>query len=257
MKKVFFLDHQHGACSELRERFDKSFETNLSNSHEASYIEDTLRLTPSDLLVYFPDEDDGNLFRSVIDHLQKKYPQLPVFIVFEEKADMSRHTGLAGNIWHVFSTPFDVNALYQDACNLLDKLSVSSESVAAGGINNGRRNILVVDDSPTTLRTIKAMLEEKYNVTCVPSGIKAIAQLEKRRPDLILLDYAMPVMDGKETLRLIRAEEDYAGIPVVFLTSLADKEHVTSVLSLKPNGYLLKPPDAQQLIDVIEKVLQG
>ncbi len=256
MKKVFFLDHQRGACTELRERFDKTFETNLSNSRESSYIEDTLRLTPSDLLIYFPDEEDGNLFRSIINHLQQKYPQLPVLVIFGEKTDMSRHNGLAGNIWHLFKAPFDVNVVYQDACSLMEKLTVRPDSLSDGS-SSGLRNILVVDDSPTTLRTIKAMLDEKYNVTCVPSGIKAIAQLEKRRPDLILLDYAMPVMDGKETLRLIRAEEDYAGIPVVFLTSLADKEHVTAVLSLKPNGYLLKPPDAQQLINVIEKLLKS
>ena len=59
----------------------------------------------------------------------------------------------------------------------------------------------------------------------------------KKRPDLILLDYEMPVCDGRQTLEMIRADEELKDIPVIFLTGVNDREHIESVLSLKPAGY--------------------
>lgn len=120
---------------------------------------------------------------------------------------------------------------------------------------SGLKKILVVDDSPNMLRTVQAMLSGKYKVTFATSGPRAIAAIAKSRPDLILLDYDMPVCDGEMTLQMLRSEEDTKDIPVVFLTGCSDAEHVKKVLALLPQGYLLKPPDANRLYVTIERVL--
>jgi len=120
---------------------------------------------------------------------------------------------------------------------------------------SGLKKILVVDDSPAMLRTVQAMLSGKYKVIFATSGPRAIAAIAKSRPDLILLDYDMPVCDGKMTLQMLRSEEDTKDIPVVFLTGCSDAEHVKEVLALLPQGYLLKPPDANRLCATIERVL--
>jgi len=121
--------------------------------------------------------------------------------------------------------------------------------------SGGLKKILVVDDSPAMLRTVQAMLADRYKVIFATSGPQAIATIAKSKPDLILLDYDMPVCDGKMTLQMLRSEPDTKDIPVVFLTGCADADHVTEVLAYLPQGYLLKPPDAERLYATIEMVL--
>ena len=123
--------------------------------------------------------------------------------------------------------------------------------------SEGRKTILAVDDSGILLRSVKAMLEKNYDVIVANSGMKAIKQAKKRIPDLILLDYEMPEWDGKKTLEEIRNDEELKEIPVLFLTAVADKAHISAVLKLYPSGYLLKPIEQQKLLDTIEKVLGG
>ena len=70
--------------------------------------------------------------------------------------------------------------------------------------------------------------------------------------DLVLLDYEMPVCDGKQTLEMLRSEEAFSNIPVIFLTGRGDLETVRRLLSMKPAGYLLKylkPAEIKQKID--------
>ena len=93
---------------------------------------------------------------------------------------------------------------------------------------------------------------EDYNVTTAASGVAAIRCITLDRPDLILLDYEMPVCDGRQVLEMMRSEEDIADIPVIFLTSRVDKESITKVLALKPEGYLskrLKPEEIKKNVD--------
>lgn len=116
-----------------------------------------------------------------------------------------------------------------------------------------KKKILVVDDSGAALRSVKAWLENKYHVILANSGVMAIKYLALNRPDLILLDYEMPVVDGKQVLEMIRAEEMYRDIPVFFLTSKGDKQSVQNVLALRPQGYLLKTMAPDAIIKLIDE----
>ena len=118
-----------------------------------------------------------------------------------------------------------------------------------------KKNVLVVDDNPVTIRAIKGMLENEFAVTVATSGAQAMTAIGKRRPDCILLDYEMPVCDGRQTLEMIRADEELSSIPVIFLTAVRDKEHIEKVLSLRPQGYLLKPSSKDNLIAKINEVI--
>ncbi len=105
---------------------------------------------------------------------------------------------------------------------------------------NRQKKILVVDDSGAMLRVVKGWLGDKYSLSTANSGAMAIKYLALNRPDLILLDYEMPVVDGKQVLEMIRTETEFADIPVIFLTKKDDTESIMSVQKLKPDGYLLK-----------------
>lgn len=122
---------------------------------------------------------------------------------------------------------------------------------------NRKYKILVVDDSEFMIARMRQLLKDKYDLLESDSSISAIKIIAINRPDLVLLDYEMPICDGKQTLEMIRSDKDIADIPVMFLTSRSDKESVKNVKALKPEGYLLKtmPDDfiMKTLDDFFEK----
>jgi PleD family two-component response regulator len=115
-----------------------------------------------------------------------------------------------------------------------------------------KKKILVVDDSGEALRRVKGWLEERYNISLANSAAMAIKYLSLNRPDLVLLDYAMPVVDGKQVLEMIRSEIDFEDIPVMFLTAKDDAGSMMSVEGLKPEGYLLKSMNHVHIIRAID-----
>ncbi len=118
-----------------------------------------------------------------------------------------------------------------------------------------RPTILVVDDSPMVLRAVQSMLSNTYRAVFATSGPQALAVIAKGRPDLILLDYDMPVCNGAMTMQMLRSEDSTKDIPIVFLTGMADADHVQEILALRPDGYLLKPPSEEKLFATINRVL--
>ncbi len=122
-------------------------------------------------------------------------------------------------------------------------------------VYDSKKSILLVDDNPILLRTINGILGNRYDVRMVTSGMNALTQIGKRVPDLIFLDYDMPICDGKMTLQMIREIDEAKDVPVVFLTGVNDKEHIAAVLGLKPAGYLLKPASKEIILETVERIL--
>ncbi|MDE6926083.1 MAG: response regulator, partial [Acetatifactor sp.] len=83
-----------------------------------------------------------------------------------------------------------------------------------------------------------------YEVITAKSGLSAFRNITLVRPDLVLLDYEMPVCNGSQFLEMLRSEKDLTDIPVIFLTSRVDRESIRKVIALKPERYLSKalPP---------------
>ena len=110
-----------------------------------------------------------------------------------------------------------------------------------------RQHLLLVDDDPTFLKMMKEWLSDLYNVTIVTSGAQAMMFVAEHHPDLILLDYEMPVTSGPQVLEMLRSETSTGTIPVFFLTGKDDRESVMKVLSLNPEGYLLKSSTRERI----------
>ena len=118
-------------------------------------------------------------------------------------------------------------------------------------------HILVIDDDSTMLKTIKEQLKDEYNVATAINGKIALKFLESKTTDLILLDYEMPGEKGPDILKKLRENESTKETPVIFLTGVTEREKIAQVLSLKPQGYLLKPIEHEKLITVIKAALPG
>lgn len=114
-----------------------------------------------------------------------------------------------------------------------------------------KKRILIVDDSEFIRKGIVKLLESDYDVIEANSSVSAIQSIVVNRPDLVLLDYEMPICDGRQTLEMIRSEEATSNIPVIFLTGRGDRESVKKVMALKPEGYLLKTMPEEDIKKVI------
>lgn len=145
-------------------------------------------------------------------------------------------------IANVFVRPLDIKAVVEK----LEEVAESKDEI------NSRKNILLVDDDAAFLHMAKGWLDSKYKVTIVNSGMQAITYIAKNMPDLILLDYEMPITDGPKILEMIRTEIGTSDLPVFFLTGKSDKESVAKVLKLRPQGYILKTAGRQEVLQQIE-----
>lgn len=128
-----------------------------------------------------------------------------------------------------------------------------------GGLQEGadsrRKHILVVDDNSMILRLVKEHLHDKYDVATALSGKIALKFLQKKKTDLILLDYEMPDENGVVVLEKLRASNATKDIPVVFLTGVTESKKIKEALAMKPQSYLLKPINRDRLLDTIEKLI--
>ena len=142
-----------------------------------------------------------------------------------------------------FLRPFDMRKLAEELETVTDPGSSEKPEKV--------KNILLVDDDGSFLKIMQAWLSPFYHVTIVNSGMQAITYLANNTPDLILLDYDMPITPGPQVLEMIRSEPASSGIPVIFLTGKADRESVQNVMRLKPQGYLLKTMKKQDILDSV------
>lgn len=115
------------------------------------------------------------------------------------------------------------------------------------------KTLLIVDDDPTVLRSMKSLLATKYKILVANSGMNAITILAKNHVDLILLDFEMPVINGPKVLEMIRSDPASANIPVMFLTAKGDKRSIMEVLRFKPEKYLLKTMLPKEIMDSINE----
>ena len=145
-----------------------------------------------------------------------------------------------------FLRPADIKVIAYN----LNALAMTSEE------QKQEKHILLVDDDVLFLQAMQSWFGDKYTLTATKSGMQAITYLATHTPDLILLDYDMPVISGPQVLEMIRSEPGSASIPVIFLTGRNDRESIATVLALKPDGYLLKSRSKEEIAEAIENFFE-
>ena len=118
---------------------------------------------------------------------------------------------------------------------------------------NRKLVILAVDDSPVILKTVSAVLGDIYKVYTLPKPKELTNVLEKLTPELFLLDYQMPELDGFELVPIIRSYEEHKDTPIIYLTSEGTIDNVTAALALGASDFVIKPFNPDILRDRIAK----
>ncbi len=116
--------------------------------------------------------------------------------------------------------------------------------------------VLVVDDDPEVAKSIKATLRKYYQVFVVYSGVEALKEARRHRPDIIVLDVVMPGMDGLETCRQLRIDPALADVPILFLTALGQPEDRVAGFRAGADDYLTKPFNLEELQLRIKAILR-
>lgn len=118
-----------------------------------------------------------------------------------------------------------------------------------------KKKILVVDDAEFNRDLLVQLLEGEYEVLVAVDGEEAVKKADQERPDLILMDLGMPVMDGWEATRRIKANDELKHIPVIAVTSHAMLGDEIQAREAGCDDYLPKPIDENILMEKIKKFL--
>jgi CheY-like chemotaxis protein len=113
------------------------------------------------------------------------------------------------------------------------------------------KKILVVEDAALNRDLVVQLLEDKYSVVEAANGREGLEVAERERPDLILMDLSLPVIDGWEATRRLKAHQELKSIPVIAVTAHAMVGDEEKARSAGCDGYLVKPLDEKELLAVI------
>ncbi len=121
--------------------------------------------------------------------------------------------------------------------------------------------ILLVDDDPDFVEATKTVLETKYAVSVATEGEEGLKKAREERPDLIILDVIMPVKDGFTAAEQLKKDSELSDIPVIMLTSYAERKSETSIpvskgMSLEAEDYIEKPVRPEELLKRVEALLK-
>jgi len=117
--------------------------------------------------------------------------------------------------------------------------------------------ILLAEDDPTNQYVFRAILRSaNYEIEIVENGLLALERARQARPDLILLDMMMPVMDGYETASRISEDPEFDGIPIVALTAKAMKGDQEKTLEAGCDDYMAKPVNRLALLAKVQEWLK-
>lgn len=119
------------------------------------------------------------------------------------------------------------------------------------------KRILIVEDVELNIDLLVQLLEDEYEVLVARDGASGIEKAEQEHPDLILMDLSLPVIDGWEATRSIKANGELEHIPIIALTAHAMKGDAEKALASGCDGYLTKPLDEDLLFELLGRFLMS
>lgn len=116
------------------------------------------------------------------------------------------------------------------------------------------KNILIVEDDETNLLLLNDILSfNNFTVLKATNGRSAIEEAINKKPDIILMDMLMPIMDGMEATKILKSDKRTKDIPIIALTAFAMKGDKEKILNAGCNDYLIKPFEIDSLLSIVNK----
>lgn len=254
-RKVLLVGELGEIARSLNECLVDDFQVQLC-SEELENVQAMVRIIKPELILICQIGTE-KINDAIFTWIQEKCPGLPVLGITTSEEWRQCREFYRGEQFDVLFRPVSKKELLEKCWKMLNPDGLSEPEGEVIRSLQQKRKVMIVDDSAVLLRTMKSMLENQYEICLAKSGEQALKMIPRENPDLVLLDYEMEGMDGRATFEAMLEDEDMCSIPVVFLTSVADRQPIYSVLKSKPQGYILKPPDEERIRETIEEILDG
>ena len=251
MARILLIGALNETMKSISDHLMKSFQVDICPENVRNATDMIKIFKPSALVINIT-EVKGDVV-PIFEKLKEKFNTMPL-VVIGTKESINEVDVFLESIRKkkVLCRPVRISDVL-NACN--EVLGIEQGSGHKAASDEKKANILVVDDNALVLRNVKAILDEDYNVSIANNGEKGLEFARTKHPDLILLDYDMPGMDGSQVFAKIKENKELSNIPVIFLTSVSEKNQIMEVMKNRPNGYILKPPAKDKLIEVIKEAL--
>jgi len=251
MKNVLFVGQFNTLYQEISTYLGRFFNVQMRES-ELLIGNDLLAGDKPDI-VLMDLQGMGEVKNKIFYELRTNYMDVPLLCLVSETKDVMPEMIVGIQKYKALKFPAGNERIVETICELLGlHYNRTKRLVETAYV---RKCVLAIDDNEMQLRMLNEMLKEDYDVMLANSAMKALTIIGKRAPDVILLDYEMPICDGRMALQMIREVEDAKNIPVIFLTGVQDAAHIRAVLELQPSGYLLKPAARDMLRKEIRKAI--
>lgn len=228
------------------------------NGKEA--LEQIERAVPDAMILdlMMPEVDGFQVLQAVRGQLLTAH--LPVLILTAKHVTKDELSFLKGNNVHQLIQKGDINkdGLLAAVARMVAprQQAVASASPShCQPMSPDKPLVLIVEDNRDSRRTACAVLNDNYRVIEAVNGLSGVEQARARQPDIILMDIAMPVMDGIEALQEIRKDETLRHIPVIAVTASAMRGDRETILAHGFDGYISKPIDAVLLKKTLHQAL--
>ena len=250
---IVFIGEDTRTNDELYQLFNWRFNVTYYNDPEKSSFQEISAAKPTIIVVNMVESKHD--YSALFEYFVEKCADVPVVVISAASENAAYKKFYDKEQFHRILHPTTGRRILETCRVIIFGKNTTKEEKVVSHSNGEKPHILVVDDNAMVLRNIKGVLENTYSVAVAPSGFHSFVSIGKKKPDLILLDYEMPEMNGKEVMTKLQSEEEFADIPVVFLTSADSKEIVMELMALRPAGYILKPVESQKLLDRIAGII--
>jgi len=184
----------------------------------------------------------------------ERYAKIPVVFLTSNKDKDSVFKGLnLGAVDYVLK-PFDTTGLI--ACIEKRVLESRSEKSEQENEDDGKPRILAVDDMVSSLKAIKTALHNNYKVHTISRPENVIDFLSLKKPDLILLDFLMPILNGFDLIPMIREIPAHKDTPIIMLTSEGTATQIKEAIALGASDFIVKPFKENELNEKVAKHLR-
>jgi len=248
--KIIYVDDVQCSLVSVKKRLRSHYEVYPAESTLMLFkILEKIRPNLILLDVNMPGIDGYKTIKSL--KADERYKDIPVVFLTGNSDKESVVKGLSLGAVDYVIKPFITAKLIE----CIDKHTFKDRNERPSAVteSSSKPSVLVVDDVPSTLKAIELAISSNYKVYTLSKPENVIDFLKEKKPDLILLDYLMPVLNGFDLIVMIKALSEYKDIPIIMLTSEGTLPQLNEAISLGASDFIVKPFKTNELNEKIDK----
>ncbi len=260
-KTILLVDDSEPAIIQMQDFLSSSGYKVLTAQNGSEALEVISKIIPDTMILdlMMPGIDGFEVLKTIREAEQTAH--IPVLILTAKHITKEDLNFLNRNNVHQLIQKGDVNR--DELIKTIEKLTtdeipeVTTKPIVNRPQIKGKPKILIVEDNADNMITVKAILNNDYNIIEAVNGIEGVKMAGKHKPDLILMDIALPEMDGIKAFQEIRKDGKLEHIPIIALTASAMTSDRETILAYGFDSYIVKPIDEKEFFSTINEVLYG